>query len=76
MTMTPQELMDKFKAEGIDLSKWLSVDEKFIKPVALEEQRALLVQLRDILEGMVEQDRLKVLQLKEQVARLQHGGGA
>ena len=73
--MTPEQLVEELKKAGVDPERWVNVEEKMVKPVALEEQRRLLTKMRDMFEGIVEQDRKKVLTLKEQVERLKHGGG-
>jgi len=73
--MTPEQLVEELKNAGVDPERWVDVEEKMVKPVALDEQRRLLTKMRDMFEGIVEQDRKKVLTLKEQVERLKHGGG-
>ena len=73
--MTPEQLVEELKNAGVDPERWVDVEEKMVKPVALDEQRRLLTKMRDMFEGIVEQDRKKVLTLKEQVERLKQGGG-
>jgi len=73
--MTPEQLLKDLKKMGIDPSKWVQIEDKFVKPVAIEKQQQLLIQMRGLLEDVMEQDKKKVLALKEQVARLKHGGG-
>lgn len=71
----PDQLIEELKKAGIDPNRWVDREDNYVKPMALDEQRKLLTQMRDLLEGIVDQDRKKVLALKEQVARLKHGGG-
>lgn len=73
--LSPEDLIKELKKIGIDPDRWVNVEEKMVKPIALEQQTKLLVQLKGMFEGIVEQDRKKVLSLKEQVERLKHGGG-
>jgi len=73
--ISPEKLVEELKKAGINPDNWVDVEEKMVKPVALDEQRRLLVKMRDLFEGIAEQDRKKVLELKEQVERLKHGGG-
>jgi len=73
--LSPEDLVKALEEMGIDPDRWVNVEEKMVKPIALEQQTKLLVQLKGMFEGIVEQDRKKVLSLKEQVERLKHGGG-
>lgn len=73
--ISPEKLVEELKKAGVNPDNWVDVEEKMVKPVALDEQRRLLVKMRDLFEGIAEQDRKKVLELKEQVERLKHGGG-
>jgi len=73
--LSPEDLIKELKKIGIDPDRWVNVEEKMVKPIALEHQTKLLVQLKGMFEGIVEQDRKKILSLKEQVERLKHGGG-
>lgn len=73
--MSPEQLIEELKKAGVDPQRWVNVEEKMVKPVALDEQCRLLTKLKDMFENIMEQDRKKVLTLKEQVERLKHGGG-
>jgi len=72
----PEDVVEELRKAGINPEHWVDMDEKMVRPMALDEQRRLLMKLRNMLEGIVEQDRQKVLNLREQIIRLQHGGGS
>ena len=64
-----QALLDKLGMAG----KWNPAGGVTVNPGA--SQQEILIKLRDTLMAFAEKDRATVLQLKEQLIRLQHGGG-
>lgn len=71
-----QEIQDLLKKMGLDPGQWGDSPERTVKLSAVERQREPLLKLRGLLEGVVEADRKTLLQLREQLNRLQFGGGS
>ena len=74
---TPEEITEELKSLGIDLGSWGDATNggTAVQLSSLDRQRGALLKLRGALEGLVESDRQTTLRLKEQLARLDHGGG-
>ncbi len=73
---TPEEIIEELKTLGLDTSQWKDVDQKKVPPIMMDQQKETLIQLRDILQQALDKDQAQLRQLREQVARLKHGGGA
>lgn len=74
--MTPEEVLEAVKQMGAKLGEWQEVEEKEAVPPMMNRQVEALLKLRAILEGMAEQDAKRLASLREQLARLQYGGGS
>lgn len=75
MTKTPEQLVEEMKALGIDLGAWgMSEGGEATMPL-LNRQAEVLAKLKGALEGMVVKDLASLEQLREQMERLEHGGG-
>jgi hypothetical protein len=77
--MTPKELEEKLKAlkaAGVDPGKWGNVEAHSAKVPQVNEIAEGLKKLRDMLEGVAEADRKKILELKLQATRMARGGGS
>ena len=59
-----------------DDKKWQEVGGETITPKIVKQQRDALLRLKAILEGVVEQNQKKVAVVREQLHRMQHGGGS
>jgi len=66
---------DRLEELGITPGEWKQSEEKTVLPKSLSSQGHSLANLKQILEGMVEADQRKVVELKKQLALLKHGGG-
>jgi hypothetical protein len=74
--MSPEEVRKALKDMGIDIDGWGDVESHSAQPEFLQRQGRTLVKLRDILTSVVAKDQSDVARLREQLARLQHGGGS
>lgn len=72
---TPEEIMEELKMLGVDLNAWGETQPTETVLPTVDRQREALTRLRDTLEGMVASDQAAVLQLQEQIIRMEHGGG-
>ena len=70
-----EEIRAKMKAEGIDLNRWNQQDARIVGSEAVKGQVQVLSRLKSLLEKALDEDLKKVAVLREQKARLQHGGG-
>lgn len=73
--MTPEELLKKLQAEGVRTGVWESHPERTVQIPEMAKLAESLTQLRDLLEGVAEADRQKILELKLKVAQMTRGGG-
>jgi hypothetical protein len=73
---TSEQLVEEMKALGIDLGAWGSSEGGDATMPVLNRQGEALVKLRVALEGMVAKDLASLGQLREQMERLEHGGGS
>mgnify|MGYP006928157747 CR=1 FL=1 len=73
--LTPEEIMAKLKAVGLDPSKWAECEPGEIHPPFAQKQAELLTQMRDLLEEGLEEKRRKLATLQETLTRVKHGGG-
>jgi hypothetical protein len=74
--MTPEELQALMERLGVNLGGWNDVEEKDAVPPMVTRQLEALVKLRAMLQGMAENDAKRVTALREQLARLEYGGGS
>lgn len=74
--MTPEEIEVELKGLDVNLGAWGDAEGTDVKLNAVERQKAALLHLRSALEGMVEKDRQATMLLREQLTRLEHGGGS
>lgn len=75
--MDANEIKRKLEQAGIPVGEW-SQTKGGTRPLppTLVRQRALLEQLKGLLEHQIENDKLKVAELSETVNRMKHGGGS
>lgn len=73
--MTPEEILEKFKAAGVEPGKWAEHEEHTTHAGGLDSVVKGLMQLRDMLEGEAENRRKKIVELKLKVAQMTRGGG-
>ena len=72
---TPEEIVAELKSLGVDVNAWGETSPAETVLPTVERQRDALTRLRDTLEGMVAADQAAVLQLQEQIIRMERGGG-
>jgi len=72
----PSDLAEQAKRLGFDLGGWAQTGDQPIGSGIVETQRALLVRLRGAMEQVAARDTATVAELREKLARLQHGGGS
>lgn len=72
--MNTEDLKKDLKQLGINPGDWTEIPDKTL-PGATVSQVASLTKLRDVLEDLAAQDQKTVAKLREQLARLRHGGG-
>ena len=72
----PKELDDLLKRFGLDPGQWGETPEKTATSPFANQQQKMLLKLRNLLEGLAEKDRRSVAALREQIIRLEHGGGS
>jgi len=73
---TPEELQTLLNELGVESGEWQERDSCRVTPELVLRQRQKLERLRELLGGLVEQDQKSLAALKEQLARLQYGGGS
>lgn len=76
MSKTPpeiQQLLDKF---GVTIGEWDGMEEHSTRPPVMDRQAQTLVKLKKFLDQMVAQDQQALATLREQLSRLEHGGGS
>lgn len=73
---THEQIAEELKSMGLDLGAWGMSDGGEATMPVLNRQAETLVKLRGALEGMVNKDLATLGQLREQVERLEHGGGS
>jgi len=71
-----QEVQDLLKKLGLGPGAWGTNPERTVNLPVVENQKESLLKLKGLLEGVVESDRQTVVQLREQLNRLRHGGGS
>jgi len=72
---TIEELKALLDELGIEPGKWDEKEARRVMPAMVGDQREKLLHLRDLFQGLVEQDEKSLVALKEQLARLKFGGG-
>ena len=72
---TPEEATEALKQLGVNPGEWGETAERLGVPLLMSNQTEALLRIRDILQKMAEEDAKKVAALREQIVRLQHGGG-
>jgi hypothetical protein len=55
--------------------EWKELPEQTVKPILLESQVEMLTKLKALLEAKVSTEMKGIAKLREQLIRLQHGGG-
>lgn len=73
--MTPEEMERLIRERGAEPGQWGAFGGGVGRPKFLTRQAEHLEQLKTLLEGIVRGKQAEVDQLKEQLVRLQHGGG-
>lgn len=75
---TPEEITAELKKLGVNIGAWGEAPNggTEVKLSAVDRQKESLLKLRAVLEGMVEKDRQATLLLRQQLIRLDHGGGS
>lgn len=76
MIKTPEQIMEELKSLGIDPGAWGFSEGGNAAMPMLNRQGESLKKLKGALEGMVEKDLASLGQLREQMERLEHGGGS
>lgn len=71
-----KEVLERLKKAGVEPGKWEEQPERLVTSPLLTGQIDNLRKIRDLLEQMVESDRKRVATLREQIVRLEHGGGS
>jgi len=74
--MSPEEVLEELKKLGVDAGGWGKVESHTAQPQFLRRQGESLTKLRDILESVVAKDQADVARLREQLTRLEQGGGS
>lgn len=72
----PPELAAAAKRLGLDLGGWSEAGARPVGSGIAEKQKELLVRLRGAMEQVQARDMKTVAELREKLARLQHGGGS
>jgi len=75
-TPTEKDVEDLLKRLGVDPGGWRGTSEKPTQLPFVKAQIRTLERLRDYLNGVVESDTQKIAQLREQITRMQRGGGS
>jgi len=70
-----KEIQELLKKLGLDPGQWGDSPERTVRLPMVDRQKVALEKLKTLLEGAVEDDRKTILQLREQLNRLQFGGG-
>lgn len=73
--MTREEMEQLIRERGGDPGQWGQFGGVVGRPKFLTRQAEHLTKLKAMLEGVVQTKQAEVDQLKEKLARLQHGGG-
>lgn len=71
-----KEVLEKLKAAGVNVGEWQEQPEKLVTSSLLTSQVGNLQKLKDILEQLAEADRKRIRTMREQIVRLEHGGGS
>lgn len=74
--VTAEDLKDMLSGLGLAPGAWGELAERLIGSGPVAGQKDALIRLRVLFEGLVEQEQQAVARLKEQLVRLQHGGGS
>jgi hypothetical protein len=74
--MTVDEAMALLKRLGIKIGEWGETEEKTGVPPVLNNQVKAFLQVRSLLQNMMETDVKRVAALQEQLLRLKYGGGS
>jgi len=76
MNKTPEQMVEELKAMGIDLGEWVASDGGDVMMPLVGRQVEAMLKLKSALETMVARDLASLDRLREQVQRLEHGGGS
>lgn len=71
-----QEMLDRLKEAGINPGQWHDQPERLVTSGILTGQVGNLQNLKKLLEQLIESDRKRIGVLREQIIRLEHGGGS
>ena len=72
---TPEELEALLQRLGVPSGEWQATEGKPTLPPFVKNQIETLAKLRDYLSGIVTTDAQSVARMKEQIVRMQRGGG-
>ena len=75
-TQMPEDLKALFDKLSAEVGEWEERDACSVTPELVVSQREKLERLRDLLGGLVGQDQKSLAALREQLVRLQYGGGS
>ncbi len=70
-----EDMQEMLRQLGVDPGTWEEIPEGYTD-LGMSESRKKLEQLRNLLTGALEDDQQKLQSLREQVARIRHGGGS
>lgn len=76
--MTQEEahqLQQQLAQQGVQVGQWFGVQEGIMRHKSMEDQKALLVQLRELLEGQLSVNMKQLDDAMRQLERAKHGGG-
>ena len=72
---TLEEIRARLEADGIPVGEWGKQDAKIVGPDATKSQVQVFVRLKSLLEKALDDDLKRVAVLREQLVRLERGGG-
>ena len=70
-----QQLQQQLAQQGVQIGQWFGVQEGVMRHKSMEDQKTLLVQLRDLLEGQLSVNMKQLDDAMRQLERSKHGGG-
>lgn len=69
------KVIQQLKGAGVPLGQWQEMDEAPVQIESLEQSKEMLLVLRDMLQGQLDQSVKELDEAMQKLERIQHGGG-
>lgn len=69
------KVIQRLQGAGVPLGQWQEMNEATVQVESLEQTKEMLVVLRNMLQGQLDQSVLELDEAMQKLERIQHGGG-